>query len=59
MDRQRDKKRREKLNESHGYDKTLAQMTEDERNNRIKYKSVDSFEEFAKWYRNNKKIRKC
>ena len=38
----------------YGYDKTLAQMSEEERNSRIKYESIDSFEEFAKWYRNNK-----
>ena len=36
----------------HGYDKTLAQMTDEERENRVKYKSVDSLEEFAKWYKN-------
>ena len=35
-----------------GYDKTLAQMTSEERTNRIKHESVDSFNEFAKWYRN-------
>lgn len=35
----------------YGYDKTLAQMTSEERANRIKYESVDSFVEFAKWYR--------
>lgn len=35
----------------YGYDKTLAQMTEEERANRIKYESVDSMKEFAKWYR--------
>lgn len=34
-----------------GYDKTLAQMTDEERENRIKYESVDSMKEFAKWYR--------
>ena len=34
----------------YGYNKTLAEMTEDERKNRIKYKSVDSMREFAKWY---------
>lgn len=33
-----------------GYEKTLAQMTEEERANRKKYESVDSMEEFAKWY---------
>lgn len=35
----------------YGYDKTLAQMTEEERANRKRYESVDSMEEFAKWYR--------
>lgn len=35
----------------HGYDKTLAQMTEEERENRIKYEAIDSMKEFAKWYR--------
>ena len=39
----------------YGYDKTLAQMTEDERDNRRKYKSIDSMSEFAKWYKNMKK----
>lgn len=34
-----------------GYDKTLAQMTDEERKNRVKYKSVDAMEEFAKWYK--------
>ena len=34
----------------YGYDKTLAQMTEEERENRIRNKSVSSMEEFAKWY---------
>ena len=38
---------------SYGYDKTLAQMTDEERINRIKYESVDSMQEFAKWYKNN------
>lgn len=37
-----------------GYDKTLAQMTEEERRNRIMYDSVDSMVEFAKWYREQK-----
>ena len=37
----------------YGYDKTLAQMTDEERANRIKYESIDSMEEFAKWYRKN------
>ena len=34
-----------------GYDKTLAQMTDEERANRIKYNSVDSMAEFSKWYK--------
>ena len=38
-----------------GYDKTLAEMTESERNNRKKYKSVSSMEVFAKWYKENNK----
>ena len=37
----------------YGYSKTLAQMTDEERANRIKYESIDSMEEFAKWYRKN------
>ena len=37
----------------YGYDKTLAQMTDEERASRIKYESVDSMKEFAKWYKNN------
>lgn len=39
----------------YGYDKTLAQMTDEERNNRIRYKSVSSMEVFAKWYSENRK----
>ena len=40
----------------YGYDKTLAQMTKEERDGRKREKSVDSFSEFAKWYlENNKK----
>ena len=35
----------------YGYDKTLAQMTDEERANRIKYNSVDAMDEFAKWYK--------
>lgn len=35
----------------YGYDKTLAQMSDEERTNRIKYKSVDSMKEFTKWYK--------
>lgn len=38
----------------YGYDKTLAQMTEEERNHRKKERSVDSMEEFAKWYNEEK-----
>ena len=38
----------------YGYDKTLAQMTEEERENRIRNKSVSSMEEFAKWYEENR-----
>lgn len=34
-----------------GYEKTLSQMTDEERANRIRYESVSSMEEFAKWYR--------
>lgn len=36
-----------------GYEKTLAQMTEEERTNRKKYESIDSMGEFAKWYNKN------
>lgn len=36
----------------YGYNKTLAEMTYEERNNRIKYKSIDSMKEFANWYLN-------
>ena len=40
----------------YGYDKTLAQMTKEERDGRKREKSIDSFSEFAKWYlENNKK----
>ena len=38
----------------YGYDKTLSQMTEEERENRIRNKSVSSMEEFAKWYEENR-----
>ena len=34
-----------------GYEKTLAQMTDDERTSRIKYESIDAMSEFAKWYK--------
>ncbi len=37
----------------YGYEKTLAQMTEEERENRKKYKSIDSMKEFANWYKEN------
>ena len=33
-----------------GYSKTLAQMTDEERDNRVRYNSVSSLEEFKKWY---------
>ena len=36
----------------YGYEKTLAQMTEEEREYRKKYNSVDSMKEFADWYKN-------
>ena len=35
----------------YGYDKTLAQISDNERKNRKKYESIDSMVEFAKWYR--------
>ncbi len=42
-----------------GYDKTLAQMTDEERTerekNKEKYNSVDSMREFAKWYNKRNK----
>lgn len=42
-----------------GYDKTLAQMTDEERTerekNREKYNSVDSMREFEKWYNKRNK----
>lgn len=34
-----------------GYEKTLAEMTDKEREKRVKYESIDSMKEFAKWYR--------
>lgn len=37
-----------------GYDKTLAQMTDDERENRIRYDSVSSLDVFADWYKREK-----
>ena len=33
-----------------GYDKTLAQMTKEERATRKKYESKDAMRTFAKWY---------
>ena len=33
------------------YEKTLAEMTDEERKNRTKYESVDAMREFAKWYK--------
>ena len=39
-----------------GYEKTLAEMTDEERANREKINSIDSMQEFAKWYR--KKVAK-
>ena len=38
----------------YGYEKTLAEMTEDERKNRTRYESVDAMREFAKWYNEQK-----
>ena len=37
----------------YGYDKTLAEMTDEERANRKKYNSVDSMREFSKWFINH------
>lgn len=37
----------------YGYDKTLAQMTQEERDNRTREKSISSISEFAKWYHKN------
>ena len=39
--------------EPKGFDKTLAEMSDDERNNRIKYKSVNSLKVFSDWYEKN------
>lgn len=39
----------------YGYSKTLAEMTEEERKNRIRYKSIDAMVEFAKWYKERNK----
>ena len=38
----------------YGYNKTLAQMSDEERQNRVKYESIDSMKEFANWYINYK-----
>ena len=38
-----------------GYEKTLAEMSDEERKNRIPYESVDSMRVFADWYRKEKK----
>ena len=35
----------------YGYNKTLAQMSDNERKSRKKYESIDSMVEFAKWYK--------
>ena len=37
----------------YGYEKTLAEMTDEERNTRTRFESIDSFGEFAKWYSEN------
>ena len=37
-----------------GHDKTLAQMSDDERKNRAKYNDIDAMSEFAKWYKTKK-----
>ena len=34
-----------------GYDKTLAQMSEEERKSRVKYEDIDAMREFARWYK--------
>lgn len=38
----------------YGYEKTLSQMTDEERNTRKRLKSVSSLSEFAKWYKERK-----
>ena len=38
----------------YGHNKTLAQMSDEERQNRVKYESIDSMKEFANWYINYK-----
>ena len=37
-----------------GYNKTLAEMTDEERENRIRYDSVSSLDVFAEWFKNEK-----
>ena len=37
-----------------GYEKTLAQMTDSERENRVKYNSISAFTEFSNWYKENR-----
>ncbi len=37
-------------NNLYNYDKTLAQMSDTERENIIKYKQIDLIIEFSKWY---------
>lgn len=37
-----------------GYNKTLAEMNEEERKTRQKFNSTDAFAEFAKWYHDQK-----
>ena len=38
-----------------GYDKTLAEMTDEERKNRNRFDDVDSWTEFANWYKTEDK----
>ena len=38
----------------YGYKKTLAEMNDKERLERKRYKSISSFDEFSKWYKENK-----
>lgn len=35
----------------YGYDKTLAEMTDNERKDRVKYESIDAMKKFAEWYK--------
>ena len=39
----------------YGYDKTLAEMSDEERDNRKRIESIDAFGEFAKWYESDEK----